>query len=345
MLRFLALAALLVASTPEADAQLGGVLNRARAAVTGGGSGADVDAPSPATVDGTPTPVLDYARFLNMRYWPERGMFYLGGGDDHLIFPPADLDGYADDNGRYVIRTAEGREVASQNLGTILDTRSAAFKTLGTSGAPRGVESLEDGDYVLDLEFQGRVASRIPFSISAEASGDPFDPKTIHRRSGPWSELAYFEHETDRTDYHLTFNAWVHASEIGDDNGRVRFVLKRDGSPIASSRANVDPFVQTNGDWGFASTHLVTYASREATNSTFFTIADVTPGAYTMEVQNRDTGEVIRAFDVEGASGALVPHDRSAMDYEPRHAYLTPRTIHGSSLNRMHTTYWVDVAE
>ncbi|MEM1055210.1 MAG: hypothetical protein AAGI52_06770 [Bacteroidota bacterium] len=345
MFRFVLLAAVLAASVPTTDAQLGRLVDRARSAVTGSGGSTDADAPSPATVDGRPAPVLDYTRFLNMDYWPERGMVYFSGDRNHLIFPPPDLDGYADDHGRYVIRTAEGREVASQQIGTILDTQSAAFKTIGTRSGPSGVETLEAGEYVMDLEFQGRVASRLPFSVSIHQGDDPFNPKTIYRRSGPWSQLAYFEHETERTDYHLTFNAWVHATELAADDGRVRFVLLRDGSPVASTRSNVDPFVQTRGDWGLASGYLVTHETRDATNSTFFTIADVTPGAYTMQVQNRDTGAVLREFAVTGESGTLASHERSAMDYEPRHHYLTSRRMGGNSLNRMYSVYWVEAAE
>lgn len=327
MLRLLALAGLLVALAPAAHAQEGGATD------------------SPATVDGQPAPVLDYTRFLKMRYWPQRGMFYLGEGKDHLLFPPEGFDPYADNHGEYVIRNAEGREVASQRLGSFGSTRSAAFLTVGTYAGPSGVETLEPGSYTLDLVFHGRIASRIPFSITAHEGGDPFDPKTIYQRSGPWSQLAYFEHETERTDYHLTFNTWVSADDLGADGGRVRFTLYRDGQPVAANKNSLGPHVSTEGDWGHASTYLVTYETRDATNPTFFTIADMTPGSYVMRVSPYDSEEVLREFAFEGGAGTIAPHERSAADYEPRYSYLNPRRMGGSSLNKMYSVYWVEATE
>lgn len=346
MLRLLVLAAILVASVPTADAQLGRLLNRARAAVSGDpAASADANAPSPSTVDGRPAPVLDYTRFLSMTYWPLRGMFYLGHGKDHLIFPPEGLDHYSNDHGEYVIRDADGREVASQRLGSLGTTGSAAFITLGSYAGPSGAETLEPGDYTLDLVFHGSVASRIPFSITAHDSGDPFDPKTVYRRHGPWSQLAYFEHESDRADYQLIFNAWVSAEDLGDDDGRVRLTLYRDGQPVAAVKRNMEPHISTGGDWGSLSRYLVTYDTRENTNPDFFTIEDMTPGAYVMRVSHFDTDETIREYAFEGGAGTIVPHARSATDYEPRHQYLNPRRMEGQTLQKNVNVYWVEATE
>lgn len=354
MIRALLLLAALAVSTQTASAQIGGLLNRARAAVTGhspseapaAAEAAEASAAAaPATVDGRPAPAMDFTRFLDLKYWPLRGMYYLGAGTDHLLFPPEGIDAYATDHGAYVIRDASGEAVAGQKLGSLTTTASAAFVRMGTYAGPMGVETLAPGEYTLDLVFRGHLAGRIPFGITAHESGDPFDPKTVYRRSGPWSRLAYFEHETEKPDYHLTFNAWVSAEDLGADTGRVRFTLYRDGQPVATSRKNLDPHVSTEGDWGTASTFLVTPDTREATNSTFFTVQDVTPGSYVMRVTHLDTGETIREYPFEATASGPAPHARSAMDHEPRHEYLTPRRIGGSALNRMYSVFWVETAE
>ncbi len=127
---------LTVAEAPDADAQIGRLLNRARQAVSNSGGGADPNAPSPATLNGQPAPVLDYSRFMQMRYYPLRGEYYFNEPKNHLIFPPAGLDHYADNNGEYVIREVDGGVVARQRLGNMSTTSSDVFVTLGISGSP-----------------------------------------------------------------------------------------------------------------------------------------------------------------------------------------------------------------
>jgi hypothetical protein len=331
--------ALLVGTAPTADAQLGRLLNRARQAVSGTPA---LDAASPAATNGRPAPMVDYSRFLGMTYWPLRGQFYFGSPSDHIVFPPEGLDFSADDHGEYLIRTADGRTVARQALGSLASTGSAAFLTVGTRGEARWDGPLEAGDYVMDLVFRGAVAGRIPFSIRAVDGGDPFDPKTVYRRDGPWSTLAYFEHEIGREDYQLVFTAWVSAEDLGADNGRVTFTLSRNGEPVATSKEPLDPHAATQGDWAQVSTYLVTAATRTAINPTFFTIQDVTPGAYEMTVSNAATGAPIRSYAVTGGAGTLVPHARSAPDYEPRHAALSPRRMAGQSLRNAVALYWAE---
>ena len=341
------LVALLLPSVPTADAQIGRLFNRARQAVTGNDTPAEAQASaeSPATLDGRPAPTLDYTRFLEKRYWPLRGQYYFSDPTDHLIFPPAGLDAYADDHGEYVVRDADGRVAGRQRLGSMSTTRSNAFMTLGTYGAPDWGGALTDGSYTLDLVFRGRIASRIPFTVEVRDGGDPFDPKTLHLRDGPWRSLAYFHHETDRRDYQLHANGWVSAAELGQENGRVRITLTRGGEPIATCKTSSCPHVNTGGDWGSFSEHLVTWDSRDATNATFFTIDDVTPGEYLLTVSELESGREIRSYAIQGGADGFVPHARSAMEHEPRYEYLTTRRIRGSSLNRMESVYWAEIAE
>ncbi len=343
----LLLAALLAGAAP-ADAQIGRrLLDRARDAVRAPADAATavtqaVTSAATGVVGGSSQTTLDYSRFLDMRYNPLRGEFTFGEPKDHLIFPPAGLDISTDGHGEYQIRTTGGRVVARQALGMLQTTGSDAFLTLGIMGSPRSDGPLATGAYTLDLVFHGQVASRIPFTVEAASNGDPFSPQTIHRRDGPWRTLAYFNHATDRRDQHLVFHSWLEAT--GGESRRLQFVLSRDGTPVAACKTSRCPSASTDGDWSASEVQLVTYASRDATNATPFTIADMTPGAYVMTVQTLEGDRVLQTYPFTGGAGAIMPHARSAVDYEPRHDFLTPRRMEGQMRSESHSLYWVEAA-
>ena len=110
LLRLALLTVVLVASAPEADAQLGGLVDRARRAVTGQGG---ESAPRPS--DG-PAPAFDFGTLLDTQFWPEQGSFHFGSPADYfLLFPPSDYDQYETD-GRYVVRNEAGRVVGTSEM-------------------------------------------------------------------------------------------------------------------------------------------------------------------------------------------------------------------------------------
>ncbi|MEO0559918.1 MAG: hypothetical protein AAF170_17255 [Bacteroidota bacterium] len=294
-------------------------------------------------VQAQPAPAMDYARLLDTRFYVNQGTFGFGvPKSDFLLFPPEGLDPYGDINAAYLVRDAEGTVVGGHRWGTLGQTASAAFMTVGTRGAPEWSGPLQDGQsYTLDVGFDGAVIATVPFTVSVTESGDPFDPKTIWMIDGPWRTHAYFEHETERPDYIMNFNAWVGADEV-ESNTPTEVSIRRDGEEVAFGYTHSN----TQYGWGRGEYRLYKAEDRDPqgrfarhkTNAHFWTIQDVTPGTYEV-VLSSESGP-FRTMTVEGGPGAFVAHPNSDVNSD-RSVFLTPRRMAGSSLNRSMSVYWV----
>lgn len=302
-----------------------------------------IDAPSPATVDGRPAPVVDYARFLSNEFGAE---VYVTGLQDILLFPPPGLDFYAEDHGEYVVRTSSGAVVRRQPIGTFIGTGSPVFVRFNAQSDDWSAGPMAPGDYLFDLVFQGQVAGRIPFRVRVDEGDDPFNPTTQYVYEGPWETLGFFEQPSDDAAAALRFTAWVRPSDLGDGfNPSVTFTLLHDGTPVAASQHYRGSQRFDHGAWVRVTDHLVPYAERGRATLQRFRLADLTAGAYTLELRRHGDGELIKTFAMVAVAGTITPHPRSTMDYEPRHGYLTPRRVVNSNYEEMVDTFWVEVVE
>lgn len=292
-------------------------------------------------VHAQPAPAVDYARFLDVRFFPQQGQFQFGTPiADFLLFPPAGLDRY-DVDGAYVVRDAGGAVVGTQRLGTLDETGSAAFLRVGTRSGPEWPGTLQHGArYTLDFVLAGEVVGALPFTVAVEEGGDPFDPRTTIVLDGPWRTHAYFEHETDRPDYILHFNAWVAPDDL-PRGSKTEVSIRRDGAEVAWGSAHVD----LQYGWDRAEYRLLTPEGRPDEHGrrgplTNFTIQDVRPGTYEVVLSDGE-GRVLRRFSVEGGQGTFRAHARSDVGYTPRGLFLTPRSIAHNSLDKAVSRYWV----
>jgi hypothetical protein len=306
-----------------------------------------IDAPSPATRDGRPAPALDYFRFLNQQFDAE---VYVDALQDILLFPPPGLEmhGYDDGepDGAYYVRTTDGQVVMRHDLGGFLETGSEAFLRFRTLSHPESAGPLAPGDYLLDFVLLGDVVGRLPFSVRVEESGDPFDPGTTTVYSGPWERLGVFEQEIDAPDEPLRFTTWIRPDEAGEAAPRnvpgTTFTLLHEGTPVAASQHYRPSDKMERGAWWMVSDHLVPYDERERATLAEFHVSDLAPGRYTLEVRRHGDGGLIRTFAFEAGDGTIVPHPRSAMDYEPRYEYLTPRRMAGTNYDEPTDAFWVE---
>ncbi|GAB5535606.1 MAG: hypothetical protein Rubg2KO_18550 [Rubricoccaceae bacterium] len=291
-------------------------------------------------VQAQPAPAIDMARLLDTRFFTNQGTFMFGvPKNDFLLFPPAGLDPY-DVNGAYLVRDVEENVVGGMRWGTLQTTQSAAFMKVGTSGMAEWDAPLADGQsYTLDVAFDRQVIATILFSVTVEEGGDPFDPKTIWTVDGPWRTHAYFEHETERPDYIMNFNAWVAPDDM-PSNTISEVSITRDGEEVAFGHTHVD---LTYG-WGRAEYRLFKAEGRDerfgrhATNAPNWTAQDVTPGTYEIELSNEDGP--FRTFTIEGTQGGFVPHPNSDVNAD-RSVFLTPRRIGGNNLRKALSVYWI----
>lgn len=293
-------------------------------------------APLPAA---QPAPAFDVGTLLDTSFWPETGVFELGQPADYfLLFPPSDYDEY-DVDGRYLVRDATGRVVGEAAMRGAGGTDSPNIVEVDTSDPSFPVKG--SGAYTLEVEFEGQTVAALPFTIEEEGGDDPFDTRSMSRLDGPWRTHAYFQHEADRPEYILEFNAWLRRDEPGANDG-TEVSIRRDGREVAYGRGSLNGSSQ---GWVRVSYDLHDPSGRNGSfqgikpNTPFWTIQDVTAGPYEVVVSTE--GGPVRSYTIEGADGAFVPHVRSDVSIEPRSQFLTPRRMTGQMLRTPVQLYWI----
>ena len=285
-----------------------------------------------------PAPAFDLGTFLDTSFWVEGSEFRLASPADYfLLFPPP---GFSDDQveGRYVLRGADGREVESVGLWYEGPTETPAVVEVDARGSSLVVP--QSGTYVLEAEVGGLTVAAIPFTAQVVGSGDPFEPTPATRLDGPWRTHGYFVHDLARPDGILEFHTWIRRDE---PQGQVttEVSIRRGGEEVAWGYGSTGGSYDS---WNRVEYRLYAPEGRKrfanaTANAPNWTVQDVTAGPYEI-VLSTEAGP-FRTMTVEGTAGAFVPHARSAVNFEPRSQYLTPRRMSGQSLHVPQQLYWV----
>ena len=306
---------------PPPTPNSGGLINRARDAVTGNAqSAAEAEAPAP-TRDG-PAPVADYVGLLDRVLhgdWDDSNLY--------VLFAP---DEGPEPIGAYVLRDEAGAALGSVPLrlrsrrsGTVASSVTWSHKT-GPIGIPDAT-----GTLVLDLEFEGQIIGSVPYTKTSEQVGNAFDSRTVTRVTGPWQTHGYFYDDGDPAS-RLHFAFWL----LRGENAPAEVVVMQDGVEIA--------FGERRQTAGMSRSFFRLYKSEHRGgflgDGQAFSRSDVTPGALEVIVLDEDGGE-IRRFALEGGDGTFVPHARSEPGYEPSAHALAPRHAPSRELGLVHV-FW-----
>ncbi len=246
----LLLIALLLATAPTADAQLGGLLNRAKRAISGDSSTetAPEQTPEAAPVsqnasppgssaasraslpDGSTAPVLDMFDLLTMTYNARNGL--IKPHELTLVFPIGEHDS-RNAVGEYILRDVSGAVVFRRALRETTSL-TPTFRTLQSTELAFG--PLAAGTYTTEVTYKDLVVGRFPFTVEERNVGDAYSPRMLRIRDGAWRTLGLFEHPTDRRTQALLFSCWLHPDDVGPERTNIRFELTRDGEFVADSK-------------------------------------------------------------------------------------------------------------
>jgi|GEM_PF-5091329 len=332
----LAILALTLLLAAPANAQIGRLIDRARQTATDAvraaptqatgaarttAAGAAERATAGVVLAGTPieqphAPAANWLTMLGSRFYEQRGE--IGFDRVAMLFPRS-----TEPQGTFEVRRADGTLVGSQAIGTATLSSDRVFADLGTRSRPTYSGPTTDGAYTYDLVVDGQLIGRIPFTVRTLAPADAFSGGTRYRRvDGPWRTLGYLAHQVDpdrRPD--LIATVWLSPAELGGRTTRVVAELRRGGTLVATSR-ETDVF--PTEDWSPRDLNLIKPTSTASATHTF-TLRDMEAGAYTLTVRAVG-GAALRTFPLTGLAGGIAPHPRSALDHQPRHDFLTPRS-------------------
>lgn len=277
-------------------------------------------------------PAMDYAAMMDIRFYDATGGFLIETLP--VFFPPSDAEQL-----EFEIATAGGDVKFSKSVKVLPYQQLPVVDGIRPKGNG-SVSGLPPGDYVFCVKAGAEEITRVAFTMVAGKSDDPFNPQTKFTREGPWSALGYLASNAENPEEALQFHWWSRVAELpGGQGGKVEVQMMKEGQVLADTKG----FFVSKDIWQSCAKPLRKAGSggRE-----FFTMADLCSedGDYRVIVKSGDT--IIRTYLASVNGGELQHHPRSAMGYEPKAEYITPKVVTGSAGNgsgrQMIDAYWMD---
>ena len=281
-------------------------------------------------------PAVDMASLLNIPFYPDAGGF--DARNILLLFPPAGADvrlALTDPAGHILHEVPF--EVRPADVAPVF----AYLNVNSRYGDRQSFAPGEPGDYILSVTVDGEAVGSVPFTLAVERSADPFAPGATWTAEGPWQRLAYLAQPTERPEESIGFDYWVSSREVGNRTASLSLSLRRGGEEVARSRSNVH--LSTAGLTFFQDHELA--KPGDGVTLWPFTATDLaaTDGRYELVVLS--SGTPIRTYVVTVEGGRIRPHPQSALDYEPRAGFLSPRLLRTGNSTHTVDAWWVEVAD
>lgn len=185
------------------------------------------------------------------------------------------------------------------------------------------------GDYELVLRLDGAPLTAIPYTLSRIEGDDPFNPTTTWEVDGPWASYGVLRAPTDDADGDVELTYWVRPNEVSGDRVEVRPVLFRDGQRVSAYEDGSMVFASHQGWTAHRTAIDVDNGGRRGP----LRRDALVDGDYRIEV-GEEGRPPIRVFHFSVSGGQFVPHERSALEYEPRAGFLTPRSVADEAYGR-----------
>ncbi len=286
----------------------------------------------PARPAAAQRPGVDMASLLNLPFSPS-GAF--DARNVMLVFPPPGADV------RLALTDPTGRILHEVPFEVDPADFFPTFAYLGVNGAYAERQTFgpgEPGPYTIGVTVDGETVGAMSFTLSVEHSTDPFTPGSRWTAEGPWERLAYLAQPTDRPDESLGFDYWVSARETNGRRAALTLSLRRDGEEVARSRS---PFILSTRALAFFEDHELAKPGDGVTLWPF-TAADLAAHDGRYELLLLADGAPLRTYVVTVEGGRIQPHPRSAMDYEPRADWLSPRLIKTARGESTVDAWWLE---
>ena len=262
-------------------------------------------------------PSVDFTGLMNLRFYNQSGGFMIENLT--MIFPPDNYNSI-----EFEITTPSGESEYKTGLRLQKWDNLPAFANLAPNGP--GIVHLEQtGNFIINIKVDSMVISRLPFTLKAEKNGDPFNPKVIYVREGPWKNLAYFSYEKERPGYLLKFNWWMNSTEVGSGkNAKITVHLMKGNKEIARSRGEV---VVSDVNWQEFNYNLVTVGKKFRQ----FTINDLTKENGNYSVVLRADGKPFKTYSFTVSGGKVKELPQNNLDYSPHEDFIASRVLDRSS--------------
>jgi len=261
-------------------------------------------------------PAIEYQSLLNMRYYEADGGFLVD--DLQMAFPSS-----GNEKLTFVITRKTGEEIARVPLRSERLRTFDAFRALKPAGVPGVVRIGQSGEFVMAVKLGDQAITSLPFSLKEEKSSDPYNPKKVYVRDGPWRDMAYFSYPIEKPDAPMKFNWWMSLRELptGITHPQCTIHLIQGGQEIATTRYHVVP---DYFDWQFFKTELV---QSKGPSTQWLTFSSLTKREGDLTVIVKVNGQSIKSYRAQVKGGQPSRLARNQMDFEPHTDFIATRLI------------------
>lgn len=278
-------------------------------------------------------PIIDYSSLLNLRVY-DNGSALFETVD--VVFAP-DLPPSAS----LQILDGDGRTLQRHVFFASYQTRDKAFGRLQMDGHALW-QAPAPGNYALQIEIDGAVATRFPFTVLAVASPDAFDAAQELRFDGPWRELGYLQKRPYRDTELLDLVVWTGGLDLPGGAQRDLSIawLRRGGETIGHSRETAGS-IQDGHFRQSVYAFLAPHEARDAHEALPIARAELIDGQYEILLQRSSDGQAIRRFEFDVVGGEIQPDARGRLDFLPRDALLSPNVYRSGGNYTFQTAFWL----
>ncbi len=215
----------------------------------------------------------------------------------------------------------DGAEVGRWRL--LINDIGTVFQRFQPFGGSPNHKLTSGGEFTYSLLFNGEPVTKLPFTVTAQKSGDPFNPATTFSVDCDLFRWAQLEVNHAGAQPRAGVEFRLRGSDLDLQKGDDVFVaVEHEGREVYSGGRLGLSGIMGRPAW---QKYSKSFTQPKHAGGGFLPLDDFlkVDGTYRIVVKTSDT--VLRAWEYVVEGGAIQPHPRSSFEHQPRTDYLLSR--------------------
>ncbi len=284
-------------------------------------------------------PTIDFESLLNTYIDDKSGL--ISFQKTRIIFAP---DGKF--NGRVAVLDSDNKVLGHFTFYEDYQNKNGVYAQALAKG-PADITLTKPGIYTIAYVIDGKPASRLPFRLVQSSAGDdPFKPEKSYHADGYWRTFAFILMDEWKGEKWPQIHYWLGGVDLPEGKKRASQIatLLRNGEIVAHSKRTASDVIKP-GHFEQARNHLYHphEAGKEYKARPFLLTDWLIDGSYELRVNRLSDNIALRSYDFRVDNGAIEPHPRSKLGYQPHIDYIAPRVQkRGATSLEMVEAIWIE---
>ncbi len=284
-------------------------------------------------------PALDYEHLLDTYFDSQSGLISFQSA--RIIFAPEGKF-----KGQVAVLDASNKVLGHFTFYEDYKVKSGVY-AMAMAKAPADITLTTPGVYTIAYLIDGKPATRLPVRLVQTSAGDdPFNPQKTFRYDGYWRTFALIRMNKWKGDKWPEIYYWLGGADLPAGKNRASQIatLFRDGTIVAHSKRTMSDAIQPGHFRKVRNQLYHPHPAGKEPNALPFLLKDwLVDGIYELRINRLEDKVALRSYDFKVSNGAIEPHPRSKLGYEPHIDYIAPRVQkRGSSSLELEPAIWIE---